>query len=128
MAVYCPYGHTALRSPNLIQLLEPHQHIPRLAAVGGAEDPRQLELVDDPRRASVADAHAPLQQGGRSQLVLDADLGGLPEQRVALAGPPRAFPTGLAGFRRLQPLDLGPDPGLRLLERFPRGLGAVRPQ
>src|SRR2546425_9867947 len=71
---------------DLIQLLDPHQHVSRLAAFRGAEDPDLLQLVDNARRPAVADAHAPLQQRGRANLVLDAHLGGLPEQEI-----PRAF-------------------------------------
>src|SRR3990172_8746444 len=47
-------------STDLIQVLEPHQHISRLATIRGPQNPRQLQLIDDPRRAAVADAHAPL--------------------------------------------------------------------
>src|SRR5205814_5768875 len=79
-------AYTALRPLDPIQVFQPHQHIPRLAAVGGAQNPRLLELVDDARRAAVADAHAALQQRRRPQLILDADLRGLSEQRVAIAG------------------------------------------
>src|SRR5882724_346576 len=71
---------------NLIQIFQSHQHIPRLRPVCGTEDPRQFQLVDNSRRSSVPDAHAPLQQRGRAELILDADFRGLPEQRIALAG------------------------------------------
>src|SRR2546422_11469359 len=81
---------------DLIQLLEPHQHVSRLAAVRGAEDPDLLQLVDDARCPAVADAHAPLQQRGRADLVLDADLGGLPEQGI-----PRAFAVPRSEERRV---------------------------
>src|SRR2546426_4849344 len=71
---------------NLIQLFQSHQHVPRLGPVGGPEDAGQLQLIDDPGGATVPDAHAPLQQRGRAELVLDAHFRGLPEQRIALAG------------------------------------------
>src|SRR3989454_3541221 len=71
--------HSAFRIPNsalgapanLVQLLEPHQHIPRFGPVRRAEDTRLFQLVDDARRATVPDAHAALQQGRRAELVLD---------------------------------------------------------
>src|SRR3989442_7583121 len=50
------------------------------AAVGRPQNPRQLELIDNPGRPTVADAHAPLQQRRRADLVLDADLGRLAKQ------------------------------------------------
>src|SRR5882762_320938 len=79
--------HSALSgSADLIQLVQSHQHIPRLRSVRWSQDPCQLQLVDDPRRPAVPDAHAPLEQRRRAELVLDADLGGLAEQGIALAG------------------------------------------
>src|SRR3989442_11556125 len=108
---------SCLPSRNLVKVLQPHQYVRRLAAVGGSQDPRQLELVDDPRRTPVADAHAPLQQRGRPQLILNADLGGLPEQRVALARLPPPLPAGFAGFRPFYRPTLGLDLGLRLFDR-----------
>src|SRR6266581_6131964 len=83
---------TLVSPTNLVQLLEAHQHVPRLAAIRRPEDPRQLQLVDDPRRSTVPDAHAPLQQRRRAELVLDAHLGRLPEQPVAFAGAFLPFP------------------------------------
>src|SRR6266571_480466 len=100
--------NSALGAPaNLIQLLEPHQHVPRFGAVRRAEDTCLLQLVDDARRATVPDAHAALQQGRRAQLVLDADLGSLAEQRVAL--PPRGalLPRPPSLVARLGLLDRG---------------------
>src|SRR5574342_1428216 len=92
---------------NLIELLEPYQHVARLAAVLGSEDSGQLELIDDPRRAAVADAHATLQQGGGAELVLDAHLRRLPEQRVALAGIfASALTAALGGFGGFDRRDL----------------------
>src|SRR5437870_1108328 len=104
---------------NLIQLLEPHQQLPGFAAVRGAEDPGLLELVDDTRRPAVADAHAPLQQRGRADLVLDADFGGLPEQGIARAfalPPPRSSIPGFFRFLDLLHLldDIHLDPLLEL--------------
>src|SRR5881628_1453770 len=79
--------HSALGAPtDLVQLFQSHQHVPRLRSVCGPQDPCELELIDDARGTPVSDAHATLQQGCRAELVLDADLGGLPEQGVPLAG------------------------------------------
>src|SRR5256885_5511092 len=68
-----------LVAADLVQIVEPNEHVPRLAAVRRPEDPGQLELVDDAGCAAIADAHAPLQQGGGADLVVDAHLGGLAE-------------------------------------------------
>src|SRR3989442_6407594 len=54
-------------------------------AVARPKNPRQLELIDNPGRPTVADANAPLQQRRRADLVLDADLGRLAKQRIPLA-------------------------------------------
>src|SRR5687767_7152549 len=70
----------------LVQLIEPHQHLAGLAPVRRAQDPCVVQLVDDPRRASVSDPESPLQQGSGAALVLNARFGGLAEQYVALAG------------------------------------------
>src|SRR5512134_407170 len=91
-----------------VQLLESHQHIPRLRPVHRAEDPGLLELVDDAGRAAVADAHAALQQRGGAELVLDADLRGLAEQRVALARRAGVAP-GLLALGGLERCDLVAD-------------------
>src|SRR5213079_1409759 len=91
---------------DLIQLFQSHQHIPRLGPIRGSEDPCQLQLIDYPRRSPVADAHAPLQQRGRAELVLDAHLRGLPEQHIALARsallalPASVFPCFFRVFQR----------------------------
>src|SRR5690348_8633617 len=78
--------HSALGAPtDLIQLFEPHQHVPRLRPIRRSQYPCQLQLVDYPRRPAVPDAHAPLQQRCGAELVLDADLRGLAEQGIALA-------------------------------------------
>src|SRR5439155_21347355 len=92
--------HDALPiSTNLIQLFQSHQHIPWFRTVGRTQDPRQLQLVDDPRRPTVPDAHASLQQRGRAELILDAHFRGLPEQGVTLAGGSRSpFPGGFTGL------------------------------
>ena len=45
-----------------------------------------MQLIDDPRRAAVADPEPALQQRRRAALVLDARLRRLAEQRVPLAG------------------------------------------
>lgn len=47
-----------------IQLIESHQHVPGLAAIGRAEDTGVVQLVDDARGPSVADSEAPLKQRG----------------------------------------------------------------
>src|SRR5712691_1626736 len=70
----------------LIQLLQSDQNIPGFRAVRRTQDSCQLQLVDYPRRSTVPDAHAPLEQRRRAELVLDADLRGLAEQGIALAG------------------------------------------
>src|SRR2546422_8716596 len=90
----CPTG-SAFRVPrsspptDLIQLLQPHEHVPRLAPVRRPQDAGELQLIDDPGGPAVPDAHAALQQRRGAQLVLDADFGGLAEQHVApLPAPP----------------------------------------
>src|SRR2546428_11571081 len=94
---------------DLIQLLDPHQPAPRLAPVRGPEAPVLPQLANDARCPAVADAQAPLQQRGRADLVLDADLGGLPEQGTprafALPLPRSAFPGFFRFFDLLHLLD-----------------------
>src|SRR6266496_5540727 len=55
-------GSTGWSRADLVQILEADEHVPRLASVGGTQNPGQLELIDDPRRSAVADAHPSLQQ------------------------------------------------------------------
>src|SRR2546422_1373919 len=70
---------------NLVEIVQSDQDIPWFRTVGRTQDSHQLQLVDDPRRPPVPDAHPPLQQRRRAELVLDADFRGLAEQRIALA-------------------------------------------
>jgi len=49
-------------SAILVELVEPDEHIPRLAAIGRAQDPSVVQLVDDSGGPAVADAQAPLKQ------------------------------------------------------------------
>src|SRR5574341_435766 len=74
-----------LRARHIVQLLETDQHIARFGAVRRPKDARELELIDDTGGPTVANAHAPLQQRRRSELILDADLGRLPEQGIAFS-------------------------------------------
>lgn len=46
---------------DVIQLLQPDQNVPGFGAVRRAQDAGELELVDDPRRPPVANAHPTLQ-------------------------------------------------------------------
>src|SRR2546422_11497844 len=79
-------SRTCLLPPtNLTHLSQSHHPTPRLRPIRGPQDARQFQLIDYPRRSPVPDAHAPLQQRGGADLILDAHLGGLPEQMVALA-------------------------------------------
>src|SRR5712691_1770894 len=91
---------SALGTPtNLIELLESHQDIPWFRTVRRTQDSRQLQLVDDPRRPTVPDAHASLQQRGRAELILDAHFRGLPEQGVTVAGGSHSpLPGLITGF------------------------------
>src|SRR5205823_810899 len=92
-ATRTPAGAASLAA-QCVQIFQTDQHVARLGPVRRAENPRLLQLIDDARRASVADAHAPLQQRGRAELVLDAHLRGLAEERVPLArlAPPSPGP------------------------------------
>src|SRR6266513_4478136 len=85
--------HSAFRTPhsalgttaNLVEIIQPDQNIPRLGPIRGSQDPGQFKLIDDAGGATVPDAHAPLQQRGRAELVLNADFRGLAEQGIAFA-------------------------------------------
>ena len=68
-----------------IQILQPNAHLAPLWAAPGIEHARIRQLIDHPRRASVADSQATLQQRRRATLVLDAQLGGLAKQGIARA-------------------------------------------
>src|SRR5207237_5113222 len=76
------------RRADFVEVVEADEHVARLGAVGGPENAGQLELIDDARGAPVADAHAPLQQRRRAELVLDAHFRRLPEEGVPLARRP----------------------------------------
>src|SRR5690606_14310354 len=69
---------------DMLERLQPHQHLARLRPVGRPQDADVVQLVDDARRAPVADTQPALEQRRRALVVLDADLGGLAEERVAL--------------------------------------------
>src|SRR5262245_23335596 len=88
----------------LVELMDPDQHFPSPGAFGRPQDSRLVELVDDPRRATIPDLHAPLQQGSRSAEILDADLRGLAEEGVAL--PWLGGSAVLVALRLLRPDDL----------------------
>src|SRR2546425_5183509 len=90
---------------DFIQVFETQQNVSRFGAICPPEHARQLELIDDSGCPSVPDAHAPLQQRRRSELILDAHLGGLAEQRVTLSGSLLPAPRSFFAFL------------LRLLER-----------
>src|SRR5881397_1436223 len=101
--------HSAFRIPhsalalgttaNLFEIFQSDQDIPWFRTVCRTQDSRQLQLIDYPRRPPVPDAHPPLQQRGRPELVLDADLGGLAKHRIAvscsLLPTPRSLFSGL---------------------------------
>src|SRR5712692_764119 len=105
-------------STNLIQLLQPHQHVARLAAVGRTQDPGHFQLVDDAGGSAIADAHTTLQQRRRPELILDAHLSGLAEQRIPLA---RVLSAAAAAPGRLG----GPDGRDLLPHRRPDLSGAL---
>src|SRR5690606_14621602 len=67
-----------------VDRVEPDQHFPRLRPVRRTQDPGGVQLVDDTRCPAVPDPEPSLQERGRALLVLDADLGRLSEERVAL--------------------------------------------
>ena len=50
------------RPADAIEIVEPRENVAWLRPVGWAEDPRRMELINDPCRATVADFQAPLQQ------------------------------------------------------------------
>src|SRR5207302_3937362 len=84
---------------NLVEIVQSDQHVPWFRTVRRTQNSRQLQLVDDPRRPTVPDAHASLQQRGRAELILDAHFRGLPEQGVTLAGGSRSpFPGVFTGL------------------------------
>ena len=56
----------------------------RLRSLVAGDDPAPLEHVDQPARAGVADAQAPLQERDRSRLRLHDDLDRLVEQRIVV--------------------------------------------
>ena len=49
-------------SAVLIQLIESNQNVARFASIGRTQDAGIVQLVDDSRRATVADAEPPLKQ------------------------------------------------------------------
>src|SRR6266566_1474967 len=115
------------RAVNVVQILESHEHVAGFGAIRRSQDAGQLELIDDSRRATVPDAHAPLQQRSRSQLILNAYLSRLPEQRIALAEIPFPLPSSLFPFffRFLECRDLFVDRASR--RRGDRRGGGVLP-
>src|SRR5688500_15868611 len=71
---------------KLIQLDEIDEDFPRLRGVRGAQYARVVELIDDPGRAAIADPQPALKQRCGPTLVLNAQLGGLPEETVPVLG------------------------------------------
>ena len=67
------------RPRNSIEIVQSGEHIPWLRPIRRAEYARRVQLIDDPRRAPVADFQAPLQQRRRSLLVLNDNLRRLAE-------------------------------------------------
>src|SRR6267378_3556905 len=88
----------ALRTHQFVEFFQSYQDISRLRSIGGSEDSGELQLIDDSRRPAVSDTHPALQEGCRSKLVLDAYLGRLPEQRIALARLPVSRPAAPIPF------------------------------
>src|SRR6185312_17547911 len=68
----------------LVQLIEAHTDLARLASVGRPENARVLQLIDDAGSAAVPDAELSLEQRCGAALVLDADLGRFAEFLVAV--------------------------------------------
>src|SRR5687768_3801602 len=93
-------GALNTRAGNAVEIREPSENVARLGAIGWPEDPRQMQLVDDPRGAPITDLEAALQQRRRAMLVLDHDLRRFAEQLVAIGIVQiLAFcSTGLFGF------------------------------
>src|SRR2546422_10044692 len=113
-----PPRSTLFPSTTLSRSSQSHQHIPRLRPIRGSQDARQFQLIDYPRRSPVPDAHAPLQQRGGADLILDAHLGGLPEQMVALAQVLSCLPALLPILRLVDRRDLLCDLVLGFLRRL----------
>ena len=56
-----PTGEAA-GGASVIQIVHPHQHLPRLRPVRRPEHSRLIELIDDTGRASITDSQLALQQ------------------------------------------------------------------
>src|SRR5207247_6500301 len=108
----------SLPPTTLIHPFQSHQHIPRLRPIRGSQDARQFQLIDYPRRSPVPDAHEPPPPRGGADLTLDAHLGGLPEQMVALAQVLSRLPALLPILRLVDRRDLLRDLVLGFLRRL----------
>src|SRR5512146_1969886 len=84
---------------NPIEFVEADQHVARLGSVRRSKHAGGVQLVDDSRRAAVADLEPPLEQRGRAALVLDHDLRRLAEQLVPVADV-SSLPVALPGLER----------------------------
>src|SRR2546421_826952 len=80
-----PPGIPIARGGDVVQFFESHQHVSRFGAVRRPENARQLQLIDNARRATVSNTHPSLQQRRGSELILDANLRRLPEQWISLS-------------------------------------------
>jgi hypothetical protein len=69
----------------LVELIEPDQHIPRLASIRWTQNSSVVQLVDNPGSTTVADPEPPLQQGGGTSKILQACFGRLAEERVSFS-------------------------------------------
>src|SRR4051812_17281751 len=74
------------RTTDMIELIEPHEHVPRLGAVRRAKDARRMQLIDDACGPPVADFEPPLQQRRRPLLILHDDFCRIAKELVTIPG------------------------------------------
>src|SRR5689334_15610901 len=71
---------------NALELVQADENVAWFGAVWRAEHAREVQLVDDPGRATITNFEPTLQQRRRALLVLNDHLGRLAEELVAIDG------------------------------------------
>src|SRR5688572_18259414 len=78
-------GESDSRAADALEVVESREHVTRSRPVGRPEHARDLKLVDDARRTTVADFQPSLKERRRPLLVLNYNLRRFSEKFVTIA-------------------------------------------